>query len=268
MSSSIEQDINRILVALDPCQQNPRVLEQALLLAERKRAELIALFVEDENLLRLAGLPFAREVHRSSAAERKLDVAQMNRTLQRQAESLRQLIERSAGQRHIRASMRVVQGRFMPTALAAALDTDVTFLTFAEKSNTLLSNIKTHNAPRTGVKPVWIMFNGSPESIRALTLAIELSASAACDLSLALPAVSSTQVSELQQQVTQLVAPLQTKGKIQYMTVAGNELNQLPTLIRRQGCSLLVLHRDNPLVSHIDELRAVESFDCPIVLIR
>ena len=268
MSSDIEQDINRILVALDPCQLNPRILERALILAERMRAELVALFVEDEDLLHLAGLPFAREVHRSSAAERKLDVTQMSRTLQHQAEGLRQLIKRSVGQRNIRASVRVVQGRFMPAALAAALDTDVAFLTIADQSNTLLPSTRTHNAAPTRLKPIWTIFNGSPESLRALALAIELSASEVVDLMLVLPGVNPVHASELQQQATELIVSSQAKAKIQTVLVPENELNQLSSLIRRQGCSLLVLHRDNPLMANVDNLRAVESLGCPIVLIR
>ena len=66
-----ETGISRILFALDPSRQNRAALERALTLAERLRAELIMLFVEDENLLHLVNLPFAREVHRISASERR-----------------------------------------------------------------------------------------------------------------------------------------------------------------------------------------------------
>ena len=54
--------IKRILVALDASAANRTALQTAALLASELQAELQALFVEDINLLRLAELPFAREV--------------------------------------------------------------------------------------------------------------------------------------------------------------------------------------------------------------
>ncbi|MBK7177644.1 MAG: universal stress protein [Chloroflexi bacterium] len=54
--------IQRILVALDASPHSLAALEAAIDLAERLDAELQGLFVEDINLLRLAQLPFAREL--------------------------------------------------------------------------------------------------------------------------------------------------------------------------------------------------------------
>ena len=59
--------IRRILIALDASTHSLAALHAAAEMAANMQAELIGLFVEDENLLHLAGLPFAQEVRSSSA---------------------------------------------------------------------------------------------------------------------------------------------------------------------------------------------------------
>ena len=71
--------IRRILVALDASRHSLAALEAAAELAARLKAELVGLFVEDIDLLRLAGLPFAREIRYPSAIIQQLDSPGWNR---------------------------------------------------------------------------------------------------------------------------------------------------------------------------------------------
>ena len=52
----------RILVALDGSAHVLAALQAASEMAARMKSELVGLFVEDINLVRLAGLPFPREL--------------------------------------------------------------------------------------------------------------------------------------------------------------------------------------------------------------
>jgi hypothetical protein len=61
-------------------------------LARQARAELLALFIEDTELLRFAALPLAAEVGFASAAVRSLDSAVVERALRAQARALRQAL--------------------------------------------------------------------------------------------------------------------------------------------------------------------------------
>jgi hypothetical protein len=61
-------------------------------LAKKMEAELLGLFIEDVDLLRLAALPLAAEVGHASIQRRALDRARLERTLQAQAASLRQAL--------------------------------------------------------------------------------------------------------------------------------------------------------------------------------
>ena len=109
----------RIVAAVDASQRGLEALEQAVRLAAELEAELQGVFVEDEDLLRLAGLPFASEVTPSSRG-RRLDPLSMTRALRAQAERVRRALERAAGGRRVPWSFQVKRGRPIREALAAA----------------------------------------------------------------------------------------------------------------------------------------------------
>ena len=70
--------IRRIMVALDASPRNVEMIEIAAKLAARMGSELIGLFVEDINLLRMADLPFASEIGLFSNGTRRLDSGRLN----------------------------------------------------------------------------------------------------------------------------------------------------------------------------------------------
>jgi nucleotide-binding universal stress UspA family protein len=90
--------IRRILVALDASQPSLAALEAAVELATRLKAELLGLFVEDVNLLRLVGLPFAREINLSSAAVRPINGPTLERELKTWAARGLQILAAAASQ--------------------------------------------------------------------------------------------------------------------------------------------------------------------------
>lgn len=268
LSTPESKAVKRILIAVDPCRQNRNALERALLLAGRMRAELIALFVEDENLLRLAGLPFACEVRRSTTLERKLDASQINRTMQRQTSNLRQLIERAAAQHNIQVSVKIVQGRLIATALTAAGNSDIAFLNTIDQRDELFTTVQSYQARHSVLQPVLVLYDASSEANRALALAAELSAGESPGLTLVLVTDNPLRVTELQQQAEQLLSGIRSHAKIQYQVIVGDVFQQLPRLISRQGCSLLVLPRNHKLLAQSDNDQMLENLGCPLVLVR
>ncbi|MBX3717365.1 MAG: hypothetical protein KF738_15310, partial [Burkholderiales bacterium] len=100
----------RIVVGLGPAPQSRGALEAAAAIARLLDAELDALFVESEALLRLAGLPFAREVGASSASARPLDAAAVERAMRAQATEARRLLAGVADPRAVRWTLRVTRG--------------------------------------------------------------------------------------------------------------------------------------------------------------
>lgn len=115
----------RILVALDDAGAALDALAAAAALASRLRAELFGLYVEDIDLLRLAGLPFARSVGRSSARERPLDFEGVERAFRRQAERMRELLEEAAERERLAWSFRVSRGRLLEAMMEQAGGSDL-----------------------------------------------------------------------------------------------------------------------------------------------
>lgn len=115
----------RIVVVIDAGAQARAVLEAAAALAAAQDAELLALFIEDLDLIHGAGLPFAREIGFTSAARRALDTIAMRRSLRARAEDARRCVELIARQRPLQWSFHVAHDVLDADALAAAEAADL-----------------------------------------------------------------------------------------------------------------------------------------------
>lgn len=125
-------------------------LETALTLASQMQAHLAGLFVEDVDLLRLAGLPFAQEIMAFNAQSRPLGVEALELTLKEQAQLLQRQLAQEAEARRIEWSFSVVRDRLLRAAHAAAGDADLYILQGASPT--------TH---RADIDTVGVLYNGS-----------------------------------------------------------------------------------------------------------
>ena len=123
-----EIDIRRILVALDASAHSSAALEAAAELASRYGAELLGLYVEDINLLRLAELPFAQEVGQFTAIRRRLDVHEVKRQIRSQTGRIRRMFEVTTRRTQVRWSFDVRQGVVVNEVLRAAAEADALVL--------------------------------------------------------------------------------------------------------------------------------------------
>jgi len=114
-------EIERIIVSLDAVSETQAAIEAAARLAVRWNAALHGVFVEDEDLLRCAGLPFARQVSLGAGAE-PLTAAQAARQVRAFAESARRELAAVARRHNLRWSFEVVQGSAADTVTTAAGD--------------------------------------------------------------------------------------------------------------------------------------------------
>ncbi|HUD52184.1 hypothetical protein [Parvibaculum sp.] len=108
---------SRIVVGIDTNFMAREALALAARLAASVDARLKGVFVEDENLLSLCGLPFAREISFSGEV-RGVDHERMLRAMRAQAETARRVLQRIASEAHVDWSFDVARGR--PLALLAA----------------------------------------------------------------------------------------------------------------------------------------------------
>ncbi|GGX80829.1 hypothetical protein GCM10007160_05040 [Litchfieldella qijiaojingensis] len=118
----------RVLVLLDASRHSLAALSVAVDLACRRHAELVALFVEDHDLLRSTDFPFACEVGMASGMARPLSLSMLETHLIRQRENVRQALSEMVAGREVRHSLKVSRGRVVTEALALATRSDVLVL--------------------------------------------------------------------------------------------------------------------------------------------
>ncbi len=118
----------RILVGIDASSASLDALAAAASLAARLGSELAGLFVEDEDLLRFAALPFG-DIIRSPGGEReRLDRASAEAALRAIASHAREALERTASYHRVTCSFRVTRGQVVREVLAAAEGADLVVL--------------------------------------------------------------------------------------------------------------------------------------------
>ena len=261
--------LRRVLVALDASRQSRWTLQIAAGLAARRNAELLALFIEDMNLVHLSGFPFAMEVDRMSAIERQFDAPVMSRSLRTQLNMVRRLLDQIRRDTTLNVSVRTLRGHYLSEAIAAATEMDILFLG-RERDTAPGGNVpfglKRYPATEPPAsKPVWVLFDDTPAAVRAVALANELAISEHRQLLVALAGTAAGQIAEMQQRVAEaLEAP---HAPLQFLTVPLEETDLLLRCMRQKGCLLAVFHRAQAQqLSQTVVVRLIEEIGCPIVL--
>jgi len=283
--SRIERNlrIERILVALDVSEHGRAALAAAAELASRLQAKLSVLHVEDADLLKLAALPFAREID-ARAAARRLETASMERALKAGARRAAQTFEHAAASWRVSASFRIVRGRVTQELLAAAQSADLVFVGRAGAACSRRSplgrtarSLLGSNSPAVAVfsdrhaleRPIATVFDGSEGSRRALELAIALAGEDHHSLLVAIPhspGTSSVRLEALAQTATQMAAPAAIRPRCVALSPASVE--RLPEWLHEQGCRGLVVDRGAALFARRPLAATVEAFDCPVIVVR
>lgn len=279
MSSRQPNDasIRRILVALDASVSSLAALEAAVALASRLEAELIGLFVEDVNLLKLAALPFAREVGFPSARRRRLGSVEMERALRAQASRAQAALIAAAGRQSVRCSFRVVRGEVTAQVLEAATEVDLLALGRAplrawrasSTSRVIVSAaarpvlLLTPGTPAR--PPVACVYDGSAEAKSALLLARRLVQAESDTLTILIVARDADEAQCLRKQAAGHMAG--SGLAVDYVTLLDADAADVAQLARRHDIGTLVLPANLRLkTTTLDEL--LIQLDCAAFLVR
>jgi nucleotide-binding universal stress UspA family protein len=245
------------------------------------QAELIGLFVEDENLLHLAGLPFAQEVRSPSAESKPMSSDKMQKELKLQASQARRALKSAAERVNAQWSFRVVRGQVTASVLAAALDADL--LAIGRVSRPLSSrsrlgstaravSIETKRSvllmpPSSDLDyPVLVTYDGSEGAKQALRAAARLARSGGDKLNVLLLADSLEAIEPLQNEVTEWLDERGLAAGFHWLpqaTVAG-----LVEMVQSAESCVLVLGGENPLVEAAAIQDLLDATDCPVMLVR
>jgi len=251
--SQPEVAISRIMVALDTSARSSAALDTAAELASALGAQLLGLFVEDINLLRLAGLPFAREVGRASAAARPLDFSAVERGMRMEAARAQRSIAGAAQRLQLQWSFRVTRGQAIAQVLAEAAQVDMVVFGRAGESA----------APVVG--PVLVLFDGGPAAQQALATAVRLAKANERQLGVLIPA--DTTASFRQRRGLAAASLGHGAPRARYIALAGSDAAHLARAARAEKCSAFVL-ASGSLPDGADEIGAlIHAIGCPLVLL-
>jgi nucleotide-binding universal stress UspA family protein len=274
-----EGRIQRILVAVDASPPSFAALEAAAELASKLGAELVALYVEDITLLRLAESPFALEIGLTSGSIRQLNAQQMRRQLRAQANRVRRRVSRLEEDFRISCSFRVARGVIDAELIAAASEVDLVILgrmgwsgsrrlgsTAQAMASQQIRPTLIHT-PKVKLKPsILVVYDGSETAQRALTIAASLVQGQRGFLTVAILASGQEEAKDLQVEVAMWLRSRGLQSRYRWL-LEGDEA-MIKHLMSVEGQCVLVLPRELPmlegkrLTSLLDELR------CPVMVVR
>jgi nucleotide-binding universal stress UspA family protein len=281
--STLEHDlaIRRILVALDASTNSLAALEAAAELAANLEAELIGLFVEDVNLLHLAGLPFAHEVRPSSAVRQRMSSDQMEQDLKLQASQARRALEAAAERVKVRWRFNIVRGQVTAAVLEAALEADL--LALGRVSRPLSRSQRLGSTARAATAgpcrsvllmpqnrdlnhPVLVTYDGSAAAHQALSAAARLARYSGDDLNVLLLSDSLEESRELKNQANEWLAERNVSAEYHWLPQA--TVGSLSRLVQAAQNCILVLGGENELLKAESIQELLDHTDCPVMLVR
>ena len=269
--------IRRILVAVDATPSSSAVLETAAQLAREFNAELNGIFVEDINLLHLAGLPFARELTWSTAMELRLDYQRMERTLRGYAAHAQQAVVKVTTQLKLHASLQVVRGLVVQELLRAAENADLFILgkggnvrgarigaiagQVLQQAHSSVLLVASQTQP---YRTVMTIFTGDERCGRVLNAAAQAARAAHKTLLVLIPASDTSDYQRLREQARQLLG--QGSLLVSYQAVSGMERCFSQHILRDEAMGLLVIDAGQSAANGTEARLA--KLACSVLLVR
>jgi nucleotide-binding universal stress UspA family protein len=271
----------RILVAVDASRDSIAALEAAVDLASRFRAELLGIYVEDINLLRLAELPFASEVGQFSAVVRRLDVAEVERQIRVQTVRVRRIFESRTGRAQVQWSFRVARGSVAQEVVVAASDADL--LVLGRVGWSMLRRGRLGTTARAMVarspgmvlllpgesclsSPCTVVFDGSPLAQQALDEAERFLEGDDRRLRVLLLANGHGRLSQLREQVDTWLEGRELD--VRYRALTDSNVSRLAEVIRSEECGTLVLPVKSAILEDSALQRLLEELEIPVLLVK
>ncbi len=259
----------RIVVALDTGSLSHAAVEAAAGLAAGLSAEVVAMFVEDVKLLRLAGLPFAKELGAASATTRPLQAADMERALAAQAQQLRRTLEETARRVPFSWSLEIVRGELLDIILGQAA-ADVLVLGRTRKPGYAGPGPRrTHSRvlPLIASRRIAAVYDDSVVGLRTLEAAQALAQTAHALLLVVVRAQRREHFEKLREQAR---AWLAARGAVagSYVAIGAHDTARMGHMAQLHGAAALLLPEPERSSEAEDVARLIDDIACPVVLVR
>ncbi len=266
----------RIVVAFDAAPPGEAALETAIGLAAALGIELAGLFVEDLDLVRMAELPFTRELGLASVVTRPIGPADLERALRLQAESSRKWLESAASALNLRWSFEVVRGRAPAAVLEYAIGPG--FVVFGTALYGSAARGACPSAPpgvhrrargerfrSLHLRPIAVLFDGSERAWRALSAAHALAATAGTRLVLLVAADGAGEFERLRDEVRSWL--VERGAMARFLRLRSRGAADVVQAAKAEGAAAL-LWCGAAVPADRETLRALlAALGCPLVLI-
>lgn len=258
----------RIAVALDASEQSRRLMALAARIAAALEAELEGVFVEDADLLRLAGLPFLREFRLTTRAEDRVDAERLQRELRATARRVRESVEQSARRLGCAWSFRVWRGDLEAEILSAALDAEMFTLAPLGRFAPLWTRPRAAQPPEAKeTLTVAVLFDGTEGAARALTAGLELTARQRATLAVLLQSPNDAGAEQLRARAKGLLGQ-EAGTRARLVPFEAGTAAALAQAVVGLGADLLLVQADNPLLGRGTLWRSLGTLGCPVLLLR
>lgn len=249
--------IRRVTVTLDVRQPEAAELDRSVRLAARLGAELEGVFIEDEDLLHVSTLPFARELHMSSLGSEALSVSRIERELRVLARRAERALQEQAERAGVRCSFRVWRGELGAGLLAEFAGADV--LALGQLGVCLVPR---RRAPIEQARAIAVIADATDVGLRALDTAIELARDSASPLVVILADTETASSAAVR-------ARLEDR-RLSVSTVNGAAIDPaaVRAVVDRFRSPVLILPNDYPYLATIPLRQLISALGCHLLLVR
>ena len=239
-----------VMLAADVNSYSVTTVNLAVEMAASANSELHCLFIEDEDLLQVTGLPFTSEISLTTGRERPTSIDQMRRSLRSVAQQLKQTLRHEAQALQITWSFDTVRGRIREISLKPG--TDVTYTILGQAVSHRQEARRVH-----GPRKILLVGNDSPNQKRALEMLLRRFGHQKIEVSL----VADDPASKVLSEIAGLI-----KSDDQEMMLTVFDRNQLDSLLERTGssfdCAIISKHGESD-----ERLRILKTLRCPVILV-
>jgi nucleotide-binding universal stress UspA family protein len=280
MSQSSEQaGIRRILIAIDASPHSLAALQAAADLASALDADLVGIYVEDINLVKLAGHPYVRQVSYYSATPRQFGTRQAEEELRSQANRARRALALAAQRAQLRFNFRVARGVIEQVLLEAAREADLIILGKAGWSRRrrmgsttrLLINqspcliMFLQQGARLGFT-IGVLYDGTPASEKALAASASLVQRRAGFLIMLLLASDIEQARALQGKVAGQLQDYELSARFRWLL--GPAVRGLAEIVKDEGFGALVVPGEMEALPSEALADLLDQIEAPVLVVR
>lgn len=240
-----------VMLAVDVSNYSVTTVNLAVEMAASVQTGLLGLFIEDEDLLQVAGLPCSREITLTTTRERPTSIDQMQRSLRSVAQQFKQTLQREAQASQIAWRFDTMRGRMRDIGLRSKRD--VTYK--------ILDQSVSHRLQSSGqirrTRKILLILDDSPRQKLALSVVLRRFRHEKIEL---------TVVGEEPERILSSVLPQQNAGKDSELVLNRYCRDDLLELLARAGpsfdCAIMSQHEN------VAELpRILNALRCPTILV-